>query len=64
MHITKKGKELLESGEVSEKDFSEFLLKFAFMTSEQFTEWQTLPTKETRKAFIKNLPLPIPNRKK
>ena len=58
MRITKKGKELLESSEVSEQEFSEFLLKFAFMTDEQLAERDALPTKEARKEFIKNLPLP------
>ena len=58
MRITKKGKELLESSEVSEQEFSDFLLKFAFMTEEQLAERDALPTKEARKEFVKNLPLP------
>lgn len=58
MRITKKGKDLLESNEVSEKDFSDFLLKFAFMSDEQLAERDALPTKEARKEFMKNLKLP------
>lgn len=58
MRITKKGKELLDSSEISEKDFSEFLLKFAYMTDEQLAERDALPTKEARQEFVKNLPLP------
>jgi hypothetical protein len=62
MRVTKKGKDLLESEEISEKDFSEFLLKFAYMTDEQLAERDALPTREARKEFVKNLQLP--NRKK
>jgi hypothetical protein len=58
MRITQKGKDLIESGEVSEKDFSDFLLKFAFMSDEQLAERDALPTREARKEFMKNLPLP------
>lgn len=62
MRITSKGKDLIESGEVTEEDFSDFLLKFAFMTDEQLAERDALPTREARKEFMKNLQLP--NRKK
>jgi hypothetical protein len=62
MRITKKGKEFLESSELSEKDFADFLLKFAFMSDEQLAEREALPTREARKEFMKNLQLP--NRKK
>jgi len=58
MRITQKGKDLIESGEVSEKDFSDFLLKFAYMSDEQLAERDALPTREARKEFMKNLPLP------
>lgn len=58
MRVTKKGQDLLDSGELSENDLADFLLKFAFMTDEQLAERDALPTKEARKAYVKNLPLP------
>ncbi len=47
---------------VSDEDFADFLLKFAFMTDEQLAEREALPTREARKAYVRNLP--IPERKK
>lgn len=55
MRITKKGKELLDSGDIS----PESLLKFAFMTDEQLSAWNALPTKEAREKFMNELPLPV-----
>lgn len=43
---------------VSDQDFADFLLKFAFMTEKQLAEREALPTKEARKEYVRNLPLP------
>ena len=43
---------------VSDEDFADFLLKFAFMTDEQLAEREALPTREARKAYVSNLPMP------
>jgi hypothetical protein len=43
---------------VSDEDFADFLLKFAFMTDEQLAEREALPTREARKAYVRNLPMP------
>jgi len=58
MRITKKGQDFLDAEGLSDNDFAEFLLKFAFMSDEQLAERDALPTKEARKAYVKNLPLP------
>ena len=58
MRITKKGEDLLAKTSIHTEEFQKFLLKFAFMTDEEFSEWETLPTKEARKEYMKNLPLP------
>ncbi len=58
VRITKKGKDLLKENSLSEKDFAEFLLKFAFMTEAQLAEREALPTREARRAYVKNLPMP------
>ena len=44
--------------QISDADFADFLLKFAFMTPEQLAERDALPTREARRAYVKNLPLP------
>lgn len=58
MRITKKGKDLLANSSLTPQEFAEFLLKFAFMTNEQMAEREALPTREARKEFMRNLPLP------
>ena len=58
LRITKKGEDLLAKTSIHTVEFHKFLLKFAFMTDEEFAEWETLPTKEARKEYMKNLPLP------
>ena len=58
MRITKKGEDLLAKTSIHTAEFQKFLLKFAFMTDEEFAEWETLPTKEARKEYMKKLPLP------
>ena len=58
MKITKKGEDLLAKTSIHTEEFQKFLLKFAFMTDEQYAEWETLPTKEARGEFMRNLSLP------
>jgi len=58
MRITKKGEDLLAKTSLTKEEFTEFVLKFAFMTDEQLAERDALPTKEARQEFMKNLPLP------
>ena len=58
MRITKKGEDLLAETSLTPKEFTDFLLKFAFMSDEQLAERDALPTKEARQEFMKNLPLP------
>lgn len=53
-----KGRFGQDLSQTSDKDFADFLLKFAYMTPEQLAERDALPTREARKAYIKNLPLP------
>jgi hypothetical protein len=53
-----KGKFGQDLSEISDSDFADFLLKFAFMTDAQLAERDALPTKEARKAYVRNLPLP------
>jgi hypothetical protein len=43
---------------MSDQDFADFLLKFAFMTDAQLAERDALPTMEARREYVKNLPLP------
>jgi len=43
---------------ISDTDFADFLLKFAFMTDAQLAERDALPTKEARRQYVKDLPLP------
>ena len=62
MRITKKGEDLLAKTSIHTVEFQKFLLKFAFMTDEEFAEWETLPPKEAGKEYIKNLPLPERNK--
>ena len=58
MRITKKGEDLLAKTSIHTEELQKFLIKFDFMTDEQFAEWETLPTKEARQEFMRNLPLP------
>ena len=37
---------------------AEFLLKFAFMSDEQFWKWSELETTAERKAFMEAIPMP------
>lgn len=53
-----KGKFGQDLAVVSDNDFADFLLKFAYMTQEQVEERDALPTKEARREFVRNLPLP------
>lgn len=43
---------------ISDKDFADFLVKFAEMTDEQLAEREALPTREARREYVKNLPMP------
>jgi hypothetical protein len=54
----RKGKFGQDLSQTSDSDFADFLLKFAYMTPEQMEERDALPTREARKAYMKNLPLP------
>jgi hypothetical protein len=54
----RKGRFGQDLAETSDQEFADFLLKFAFMTPEQMDERNSLPTREARKAYMKNLPLP------
>ena len=58
MRITKKGEDLLAKTSLTKEEFTEFVLKFAFMTEEQMAEREALPTKEARRDFMRNLQLP------
>jgi hypothetical protein len=58
-----KGKYGQDLAKISDNEFAEFLLKFAFMTPEQMEERDNLPTKEARREFMRNLPLPQLQRK-
>ena len=58
MRITKKGEDLLAKTSLTKEEFTEFVLKFAFMSDEQLAERDALPTKEARQEFMRNLPLP------
>jgi len=53
-----KGKFGQDLAVISDSEFAEFLLKFAYMTQEQLAERDALPTKEARREFVRNLPLP------
>ena len=58
MRITKKGEDLLAKTSLTKEEFTEFVLKFAFMSDEQLAERDALPTREARQEFMRNLPLP------
>ena len=53
-----KGKFGQDLDKMSDQDFADFLLKFVYMTEEQLAYREALPTKEARKEYVKNLPLP------
>jgi hypothetical protein len=59
-----KGKFGQDLAKISDNEFAEFLLKFAYMTPEQMEERDNLPTKEARREFMRNLPLPALGGKK
>lgn len=59
-----KGKYGQDLAKISDNDFAEFLLKFAYMTDAQMEERNNLPTKEARREYMRNLPLPTIGGKK
>lgn len=59
-----KGKFGQDLAVISDNDFADFLLKFAYMTQEQLAERDALPTKEARREYVRNLPLPALGGKK
>ena len=57
MKVTEKGKQLLDREKLSAPR-AEFLLKFAFMSDEQFWKWSELETTAEARAFMEAIPMP------
>ena len=58
MKVTKKGNALLKDRERTSPLRAEFLLKFAFMSDEQFDKWSELKTTAEARAFMEAIPMP------
>lgn len=58
MRITKKGNALIKDRERTSTPRAEFLLKFAFMSDEQFEKWSELETTAEARAFMEAIPMP------
>ena len=58
MKVTEKGKAFLKERERTSPLRAEFLLKFAFMSDEQFWKWSQLETTAEAKAFMEAIPMP------
>ena len=58
MRVTKKGKAFLKDREKTSAPRAEFLIKFAFMSDEQFWKWSELKTTAEARAFMEAIPMP------
>jgi hypothetical protein len=58
MKVTEKGKAFLKERERTNPLRAEFLLKFAFMSDEQFEKWSELKTTAEARAFMEAIPMP------
>lgn len=58
MRTSKKASALIKDREKLDTPRAEFLLKFAFMSDEQFEKWSELKTTAEAKAFMSAIPMP------
>ena len=58
---TKKENALIKDREKLSTPRAEFLLKFAFMSDEQFEKWAELKTSAEARAFMSAIPMPKMN---
>ncbi len=56
--LAKREASLIKSRERLSTPRAEFLLKFAFMSDEQFEKWSELKTSAEARAFMEALPMP------